>query len=848
MPDWNPSFPDLLGNEWFATTGEASRVWHGAAPRMMRGPVSTVTETVTSLKMWAELNTLMRADARTVIDVIEEGREVTPLFTITSMKPTHDIRVGSWRNRFTGAATNLFAVLDSDPEQWPGPAQFEGIHNKTTANDAYECAVDAGSFAVGGSMKNARIGFVQIRAILGTNINTRKLRVELVIDGVAYQPSGGALRNVTGFGAIYTLQYGELNPATQKPWTPADIAKFATGGGSKIRVTSQALTATQYPVVAALALQAYTIPVENRAAVGVWRRPIVAADRLTQVTTDSLMTYPSGAANWSKVAGKSYLYYWRHSVSPSLYGPIVADDIRWLGLYQELGPGGKPPGITFPLDRTGALRLHGPPGVMANDIVGHDWFGRPSDRFDANYQAGYSIVPMVGATASVDSQPYRGDIVDLVQLRNDQRVGQRVVPATTQSYIGVRFPVVPLGTAGNATVTVAVHRVSDGVQMGGTFTITLAAIRAKKASSNGWRYVDGFLSAAAALTAATEYEIRFTVTPLPAGVSLNMIAPSGELGPAAMFGGGTQGLVVGSTHIPTRTLTVNLIRQPDPVTAVTPTVVNVPITTFAAEATTVAHVQVSWTKPATSLGLLFGEYRVERQVDGGEWFHVCTVRDEPVTSWLDREVERNGAARYRITVLATDGRISATVTSAGTATPTASGSLVVLTSNHRTDLEIVHIYDRESSYPILSSEKNEVVTLHGTDLQVVFTEHEDRGVGWRTKVTVSQVTAAGKGGRARFERLLALEGALDIPYVCAMDNLGMKIFGHLTVSDAGLAQPQHRYTAAIEMIPTRVEPEPVVVDATPQQDQTLLAVGVVGAQGSLAETQQDQVSVAEGAA
>ena len=100
-------------------------------------------------------------------------------------------------------------------------------------------------------------------------------------------------------------------------------------------------------------------------------------------------------------------------------------------------------------------------------------------------------------------------MTDLALVKSTQKLGQRVTPASGQTYLGVRFVVSPPAT-GNPTLTVTVNRVSDSVQMGGTFTITADAVRALPAGIAGWRYVTGFLSSGAALIAGTAYEIRVT--------------------------------------------------------------------------------------------------------------------------------------------------------------------------------------------------------------------------------------------------------------------------------------------------------------------------------------------------
>lgn len=845
MPNWNPSFPDLLGCEWLWSLGERSRVATAAPARAQRLP-STVTETVTALRLSTEVNPLLKADARFVVDVVEEGAELVPAFSTAKLVPSADLRVGGWRH-VSGSASNLWSEIDGQADQWPAVTSL-GIVNKTIPNDAYEAAFDASAFAPGGAAVNSRIGFVGIRAILGVrDSGWRKLAVELVIDGVAYPPSGGSLRNVNFGGALHALFYGEFNPATQRPWTPADIAKFNPGGGSKIRVTSQQLTGTQYPVVAAVSIYVAYLPVENRAAVGVWQRPVDVADRLVNVTTDQLLTYPAGSAGWSKQAGRRYLILWRQASTPALWGPVIADDVRWAGLAQDLGPAGQPKGRAYPL--TVAASPVPPAWAMASGPVTVDVLGAPAAAWSGVDAAGYAVVPLVGSTPSADSVPYRLDLVDLdrARVRADQLVAQRVVPASGQSYAGVRLPVIPPKTA-NATLTVSVRRVSDGVQMGGSLVVTAAQVRAlPKIAGGEARYLTGLFDAATGtLAAATAYEIVLRTTAVPVNDPWFALVADASLGASAAFGGGTNGVVVGATHFPDRTMAATLVRQPDPPTSVTAAQINVPVTTISSEVTSVPHVRVSWTAPVVPLGVSFSRTEIEREV-AGVWSQVASIRDEPLTEWVDREAPRATPLRYRARAVAVDGRRSPDGTS-GQVTLTATQAVVILTSNHRPDMELVHLVDRQASYPVLGQDAVETVAIHGRDLQVVFVEAEDRGVGWTTNITVSQIVAATPGGRAAFNRLVALARATDIPYVCAMDHRGTHILGHLAVTDAQMAQPGDRYTATIDMTPTTRTPVPVDVDVATLDDVTVVALGTVGITGTSAPTLQAATMVAVGSA
>jgi len=816
MPNWNANFPEVLGLEFLPTYHQTARVWAGAPARMQRLR-STAAETINQLHLSAAVNPLLEASVPTVVDVIVEGNEVVPLPLIARLVPNSDKTNEGWTTQ-AGSATSLFQSIDTVPLRWPDPTQTTHIRTFTPYT-AYACSLNAALFDTGGAAVNGRVFWVGVKAILGANTGFRQLGLALEINGTLYPPAGGGGRDVHGFGAIYDFWWGEINPATGLPWTPADIADFGTAGGSRIFVRSAAAATTaQYPKVVAVSLVVQYATTENRAAVATWRRPEdIGTERLLNVGTDALISLPGGAAGWAKASTTNYLFYWRQSVSPSEYGAVVADDIRWNGAYQDLGPVGQPPGIVYPLQSSGTSPSA--TGISSLDIT-HDQLGRPQTAFTGASRATYGLaLERSDVAISVDSQPYRLDATDLEYVTTTQKLGQRVVPGSSQTYLGVRFPTIPPGVrsiepvSGDPTLTVAVFRVSDSVQMGGTFTITASAARALP-TSGVWRYITGFLSSGASLVSGTAYEIRVTTS---AGGNWVMAVPDSSLGPTASFGGSTNGAFIGATHQSARDLAITLVRQPDPPQTAAAAATNIAATTFSDEVTTVKHVSVTWAQPAVGMGANFARYELERQFTGGAWQRIANVLVSSVVSFIDREATRGVAATYRIRAVGVDGRFSAWATT-GSVTLTDTRPMLILASNHRSDLYFVHLYeitdpaDAETIYPMLSTEHDEVVSVHGADYQVVFMEAEDRGIGWRTRVSLKQAAAAAKG-LTRFASLVALVRSLEVPYVCAMDHQGNRILGHVSVSEGTQTQPDHRYTARLDITPTHTEPVPAEVTA-----------------------------------
>lgn len=811
MVDFNPNFPEVLGLEWLMTHDQKSRVWAGSPGRMQRLR-STTAETITALKMSTAVDPLLRADVPTLVDVVVEGDELVPLPTLARLVPSADGTNDGWVTQ-SGGTTNLFQSIDDDPTLWPQPEGHPLVSEwieATTPALTYNTAVDASLFDTGGAAENGRICWVAAEVAMSAgNPGFSRVECKLNIGGDFYAPAGGAVRDVHSFGAIYAFWWGEINPATLLPWTPADIAGFGASGTSRIRFrASPGTSAARFPRVHAARLNVSHLTTENRAAVGVWNRPIDMTDRLTNIETDSLITVPSGAANWSKLIDTNYLFFWRQSVSPSQYGAIVADDVRWNGGFQQLGPAGQPPNIVYPLHHSGEAP---PPATgLASALVTYDQYGRPQEPFDASSRASYALALLRSdVTDSADSQPYRLDLADLVLFGAATGItGQRLTPASSQTYVGVRLPIIPSPV--DTTLTVTVHRVSDGTQIGGSLVVSTADVRAIPASPEGVRYLSDFFSSPVALVGATQYEVRLTASPAPLDRWI-AFAPDCSLAPSASFGGSTDGAMIDGTHQTGRDMCVNLIRQPDPPQNLTATLVDVPVTTYAvAQVPTVQHVALTWQAPAGGVGAVFRRYEVERQVDAGPWQRVANVNNSATLAFIDHEAPRASISSYRIRAVHRDGRISAWEES-NPVTPTATGQVLILTSNHAPASEVVYLYDKESSYPILSDERDETISIHGADYQAVFMETEDRGVGWHVEATINQISLSGKGGQAVLAPLLSLVRSLEVPYVCVLDHEGTQILGHVSVTGVTRRQPAHRYTAPMDVVPTHVEPIPVEV-------------------------------------
>lgn len=807
MVTTNPSAPEVLGHEWFATHDQKSRVWAGAPGRMMRIP-STVTETISRLHLSASVDPLSRASVPTVVDIIEEGSEFMPLQKLAMLATSTDRTNEGWISS-TGATTNLWSYIDDDTTRWPNPgntAQTQWIYT-TTAATTYVAGVDTTLFS-SGAAQNGRIYWVGVQAILAANTGYRKLGVRLKIAGNLYEPAGGAARDVHGYGAIYYYFWGEINPATSKPWLPADIAKFGTDSTYGIKINSgDVATADQYPQINALSLNVAYAETENRKAVCTWRRPNdIGTERLINIATDSLLSVPAGATSWAKGNSKRYLFYWRQSVSPSQYGPTVADDVRWNGAYQELGPSGIPADIAYPYYTNGTAPP--PSTTLASDAITYDQYGRPQEPWDGESRAAYAIsIVRSDSTHSVDGQPYRMDLADLVLFNSSsQTTGQLMTPGSTTAYAGIRMPIVPSFVYDDA-LTVRIYPAAAGsAALTGSLVVSQTEFRASVTPGPGsLRYLTGAFSSAITLTSGTQYLVKLTSSTATGDDAWVAYAPDCSLAPTLSFGSTSNCAVIAGTTNMNRDMCINLIRAPNPATSVVAATTNLSVSTPTGGSSSVQHVRVTWVAPVSALGVSFKRYELERQLTGELlWTRVANVNNSATLGFTDHLVPRETACTYRVRCVALDGRVSTWATSNSVTPVSIDDCSLVLTSNHSPSLEVVMNLDREVGYDFLSTSRDEVVSLYGSDNQVVFMESEDRGVGWKVGIEVSfgVQPPALRAGQRIFDQILAITRSSDIPFVAAMDFQGTRILGHVTPENASQRQPGNWYHADLNIIPT----------------------------------------------
>ena len=658
--NWNPNAPALLGLEWPLTTSMVENIQQPApfAQRLR----STVAETITNLQLRMSMNGSDTRSLLTVVDVMPAGSELPGPVLSVDYAPNADGAIGTWLTD-AGGATNLWSFID-DPVVYP-PSATDFI--KTNAYSGAEFEVASAGFGAG-----RRVVRVRIAAVIGAQVNWKQFQFRLrhVPSGGLYHPPASNLWG-SGYGTLVNVDCGEINPFTELPWTPADIQGFDSGVW-RIRVESPG-TAPAYSNVASLALRVEYVAVENRVAVASWRRPTTGA--VSDITTAALIRLPTGAASWPKPSSGDFTFLWRRAYDLLLNssGAAQANDVQWRIARADVAGAD----VASPVPGMTGLRIP----INSLGLVSGAAVAYPG-------QAAVLVLNHAGG-ASDDSQPYR---VSVLIGTTGEQIAQRIAPGANASYIDVRVIASPPDSAAG-TLTATVHRVSDGLQMGGSAAWDADVVRSMPEITPGtpYRLLEGHLSAGASLISGTQYEVRFTVTG-PGTWIFPM--PHADFGATATFGGTTQSARDGGGVLPSDELSAVLLQQPDPPTNVTAAAVEIPAPGDGCLCSVAAIevIRLAWT--ATALGGTFARYEIERQ-DGdadAPWVAVATAATEATEAWLNGETARGVPVRYRIRVTNTTQAFSPWVET-DWVVASAKGCEVIFASDARPELTVA--YDRD---------------------------------------------------------------------------------------------------------------------------------------------------------
>jgi hypothetical protein len=818
---YNPNLPVALGLEWLANI-PSNHIVGPSFDVFVQRLRSTAVETIGVVRARVDGNAAVSAPLYTVMDIIPAGSE-RPTVTRMTFLPNEDVTLGTlpdnvWLDA-TGSIVDGWNKINDAPVVLP--IDSDGLHVRSTAN----------AFPVVGRFRldmsalpaNARIlnvSIVAVDSVTGPALASTYMGYALRNGGNVYVPPNSVFGTQV-FGDQRLIDCGEINPLTQLPWSRADLASFDTPGGWELEIQgTTSASGNARSTVWKLGLQVDLVTVENRVAIATWQRPggAIAGDVDLPVRA-----MPANTPNWAKPGSGVFSYLWRSALAPLLFGTSpVAQDVRWLLMSQNLGPTGIPPGAVVP-----------PVPSMRGYRVSVDGFGIPTEAVDhasngIGHEAAALALRTTAPATSDDSQPYfiRPGLPDLLVATNTNTVAQRIRTNTNGNYLLVRFPVVPPAT-GNSVLTVTVNRVSDGVQLGGAFTITAEAARALPDMPVGSaKYVQGALASVAALVSATQYELRFSSSTADGWVFV--VPRSVAAGDSATYGGSADSARNGGSVLTAQDMAATLLIQPAAVTGVEATRHRIMLDPDNLCGTHFRDVVViSWAS-YTALGVSFSHFEVERLVDDGSdtWVPIKRVTPESRVSVVDDEPPRFRPVKYRIRPVATTAAFGEWASS-GFVTAEAERNEWVLTSNAAPELSLVYNTEASDTFDMNDHEGDTPMRIAGAPYVTMFVDPEPRGVAQAVTFVVNfgrqPRDALGRpiGRKAVFEPLRRLTRAVgaplgddpQIPYIAVLDSEGNTTYGFVTLGRATRSMPGWVYKIPAVIVP--LTDTPVVIDDSP---------------------------------
>lgn len=206
---------------------------------------------------------------------------------------------------------------------------------------------------------------------------------------------------------------------------------------------------------------------------------------------------------------------------------------------------------------------------------------------------------------------------------------------------------------------------------------------------------------------------------------------------------------------------------------------------------TIPYIQATWT--ATSLGVLFGRYDIDRTEDFGiTWDRVAEITSEPVNLYRDYEARRDFAIGYRIRVVRTDGAASAW-SAADSETIASTGWLLLSNEAPELALEVDAERDTDQGHTWEFPTNEAEYLIAGRDGAVVLKGLEDPGDRFVLNLVAVDETAP---TRAAFDAVLALSRAA-LAYVCVVSPEGHRWLANLTVDQGNQADIRQTYRTPV---------------------------------------------------
>lgn len=845
--DWNPNYPDVLGEEWkpalYGTNFLASSPWG----QRIRSRSASLIDSIAALFQAADSSNTGNHTA--LIEIIPAGQEVPATGTATTFTylPNADnlVEVG-WHRNTIPTQVNLYQNIDEGPPYNDADYVWHDGTVTGAPNPAYRIEFNSGAHSL-----TSRVTGITVEVRTSDDNPGSSAVFNLALhhsSGSTYYIAQPGFTTIGASFVTQTFNLGELNPKTFLPWTPQDVRDFDNGTWT---VQLEGSNSTVHPQFSGVTLYVQALPLENRVAVGsvvVTGGAFVPIGNSIGRRTGQLQSYPSGTDNWSKPASGDFTLLFRQPYLPT--GFVLAQwmwcqgnwTVRWSS---EIVPGSFGTSVLCPVPGVKSAS-----GLLANGIL-IDTTGVVT-HFDPDaFGNGRTVsMAMIKATGSpqVDDDSITYCIgVDGPNGNNTESIffghtwEQDVTPSSNQSFLLASVCVDPRSAVED--LEIRVKRRSDNVQFGGVATITADEARALPQQANGMRNITALLSSAASLVSGTQYYIEVSTTDLLSStgwrafyLGSTLLAGAG-VGGSTTFGGGGDDLTKGGVDNTLWDGPFTLISQPAGPPSVTGTVSSIAFAASGGPCVVDSYDAVDLVWPQTSLGATFLRYEIQRSEDAGiTWVTIGYGTAETMPTFRDVEGIRGIASIYRVRAIRSDGAYSAWSTLTASLTPHLRGSEVLFTSNEAWQLTCAYNYEPENEFTFLAESSDVLTAMYGRNNLVAFMEAEDRGMTWPLKLSVNAVRnplsrlcfpgPSLRPGIPMFDPIRAISRAA-LSYVAVLDHYQERFFTHLQVKTGDIAQPNHKYFAKVQL--TLVSDDPSIAI----QDCPVPAITLFGAPNQL---------------
>lgn len=741
--EWNPSKTATLGMEWFPRIQGATAL---DANNKVVGSSFDQSASVAIGTIQVPNVGIMQSGGIYAVEVYDNETAVpVDAPSVLLAVPNEDVADGTWLNQ-AGNATNLFASIDDGSVS----NSTDYIRVNGTKSRAVQ-RFNTGSLSLTGK----RILSVRMR-VWGTVSVTAQMSFGLTLNSVDYPGVTGLVGTQNFFQVSTEWTY---NPNTAKPWTIADVQALDTTNTFWIEGGSNGpLTATDIHNVTL----EVTVQTDNRLAVGTLDdtnrvSPLTAGTPTNPAWNTATMLTPTGAA-WTKDGTGRHLYTVRRITSRS-------------------------GSMSIPyLDAGGSVYA---PNGRSWDMVADSTYSFVTSMGAAPTTKLYAFNQRTAGPADhVDSEPY-------CQLINATvftgRTAEQEFTGAAASYGVLRFLVAP--SSASSTLDIKVKRRSDNVQFGTTVSLTSTQVNALPVS-NGWMLVQVQLGTPATLVAATQYFIEFS-SATPSTLPWQVAAPSSNgVAQVATFDGTTDAATINGARNTSADLAATIATVPTAPASLTTALGSQTVGETVNCVLAMPRADLSWS--VTSLGAAFGRYEIQRSEDGGTtWTDIAWVTVESVAAWKDYEALRGVPVTYRIRVVRSDNAVSvytngsASVTKPLLAGTGAYAATMFLTTNYNPTQNLAYEYRPGKDYKFGEAAEQTREGAYMRDYVLAANPLENRGVNaaWTFIIGADDKVAGLSGGSwEAWDSLRALARSV-IPYVCALDHRGNRMFCALSVPE-----------------------------------------------------------------